>query len=157
MKRNSMSWRSLRALRILLVIVGVALGGASCKHGDPTTSVVTTPPPPPVTGAIDCASATTWTTTSFAALVPSVQRAVAQSNPQGALDQLMATHTNGEIACVASYVHDQSVQQDAAAPSDPLPGQRVTATQVWLAQQAQKGLTIKPPAAAAAASNDKQE
>src|SRR4051794_17810257 len=109
MKRNSMSWRSLRALRILLVVTGVALGGASCKHGDPTTPVVMTPPPPAMTGAVDCASTTTWTTTSFAALVPTVQRAVAQGNPQGALDQLLATHTNGEVACVAGYVHDQSV------------------------------------------------
>ena len=142
---------SRRWVRILVVTIGVAFGGASCKHGDPTTPVVTTPPPPPMTGAVDCTSSTVWTTITFAALVPSVQRALAQSDAQGGLNGLLATHTNGEVACVASYVHDQSVTQAAAAPSDPFPGQRVAATETWLAQQAQKGLTIKPQAAPAAA------
>jgi hypothetical protein len=151
------SWlRTLRVLRILIVTAGVALGGSSCKHGDSTPPVVTTPPPPAMTGTVDCSSSTTWSTTSFAALVPSVQRAVAQSDAQGALDQLLLTHTNGEVACVAGYVHDQSVQQATAAPSDPLPGKRVTATQAWLAQQAQKGLTVKAQTATAT-SNVKQE
>src|SRR6476620_7795941 len=113
-----MTWRWVR---ILILTAGVALGGASCKHGDTTTTpVVTTPPPPAVTGTVDCSSTTVWTTTSFAALVPPVQRAVAQSDAQGAMNQLLATHTNGEVACVANYIHDQSVTQAAAAPSDAL-------------------------------------
>ena len=143
-----MSWRWVR---ILIVTVGVAFGGSSCKHGDPTTPVVTTPPPPSMTGAVDCASSAVWTTTTFAARVPSVQRALAQSDAQRGLNSLLATHTNGEVACVASYVHDQSATQAAAAPSDPFPGQRVAATETWLARQAHAGLTIKPPATTAAA------
>jgi hypothetical protein len=139
-------------LRILVLTAGVAgipLVGTSCKHGDPTPTN-TSPPPASITGSVDCAAADVWTTTTFATLVPPVQRAVAQSDPQGALNQLLQTHSNGEVACVVGYIHDQSVQQAAAAPSDPLPGQRVTATQTWLDQQAQHGLTLKARSAATA-------
>jgi hypothetical protein len=140
-----MTWRWLR---ILVLTAGVALAGTSCKHGDPTPTN-TSPPPPAVTGEVDCAGAAVWTTTTFASLIPPVQRAVAQSDPQGALNQLLQTHSNGEVACVVGYVHDQSVQQAASAPSDPLPGQRVAATQTWLDQQSQHGLTLKARSATA--------
>ena len=141
-----MTWRWLR---ILFLTVGVAIGGASCKHADPTPTN-TSPPPPALTGAVDCAATDVWTTTTFAALIPSVQRAVAQGDPQGALNQLLQTHSNGEVACVVGYVHEQSVQQATAAPSNPLPGQRAVATQSWLDQQSQHGLTLKVRSASTA-------
>jgi hypothetical protein len=100
------------------------------------------PAPPPTTGTVDCSASAVWTTTSFAGLIPPVERAAASDNPPSALTALLQTHSSGEVSCVVGYVHDESVAQSAAAPDDPLPGRRVAATQSWLDQQTAKGLIV---------------
>jgi hypothetical protein len=130
----------LEWLRILTAAGGLAgLAAGGCQHAPPKPDPV---PPVVATGTVDCASPSVWQTTTFAGLVPGVQSAVADSNPQQALGGLLQSHSASEVTCVVGFVHGQSAAQAAAAPGDPLPAQRVAATEAWLQQESSKGLTV---------------
>jgi hypothetical protein len=97
---------------------------------------------PLVAGTYDCAAAATWKTASFAGLVPGVQRALANDNAQSALEILTHSHYPQEVTCVAGYVHDESVKQQATATDKDLAAVRVAATTVWIDQQSARGLVV---------------
>jgi len=125
-------------------LLAAALGGggfAGCTH-PPAPDASIGPAPPFVSGTYDCSAPSTWTTSSFAGLVPAVQRAVANDNPENALTGLLRTHAAQEVTCVAGYVHDESVRQQAAAADKDLASKRVAATQAWLDQQSARGLVV---------------
>jgi hypothetical protein len=132
----------LRHCLVVLALLAAETGGA-CTH-------TTTPPPQPpsgpapafVAGTYDCAAPATWKTTSFAGLVPAVERALANDNAGGALGGLLQSHYAEEVTCVAGYVHDQSVDQQATATDKDLPAKRVAATTTFIAAQSSKGLIV---------------
>jgi hypothetical protein len=127
-------------LALVLAAVGVGVGcagGAKIPPEKPTG-----PPLPFVAGAYNCAASGTWRTTSFAGLVPAVQRAVANENAQEALSVLLSRHYDEEVTCVAGYIHDESVKQQMKATDKGLPAQRVAATTAWIDQQSARGLTV---------------
>jgi hypothetical protein len=125
----------------LLVAALGAEGFGGCTHTatpDPNIG----PAPPFVSGTYDCGAPSTWTTSTFAGLVPAVQRAVANDNPENALTGLLRTHAAQEVTCVAGYVHDESLRQQAAATDKDLASKRVAATQAWLDHQSARGLIV---------------
>lgn len=137
----------MKATWIRRLLVGVALAatltsGACTQVATPPPETPTQPPPPFVAGSYDCAAATTWKTTSFAGLVPSVERAAVTDNPDGALTGLLGTHYAEEVTCVAGYVHDQSVEQQASATDKSLPARRVAATAAFIQRQSSRGLIV---------------
>ena len=126
-----------------LALLAAVTGGA-CTH---TTMPPPQPPssggaPPFVAGTYDCAAPATWKTTSFAGLVPAVERALANDNAGGALDGLLQSHYAQEVTCVAGFVHDQSVDQQVTATDKDLPARRVAATTTFIAAQSSKGLIV---------------
>jgi hypothetical protein len=132
-------------LRILVVLVAgaAAVAGGACTHITPPTPESPAHPPLPfIAGTYDCTAVAIWRTTTFAGLVPAVERAVATDNPDGALVGLLGTHHAEEVTCVAGYVHDQSLEQQAAATDKALPAKRVAATAAWMQQQASKGMIV---------------
>jgi hypothetical protein len=137
MARMRWSWRRLPTAA---VVAALALAGAAgCASGPPA------PPPAPIgpqTGTFDCATPAVWTTTTFAALVPDVETALAQPSPQTALSRLLQKHAPAEVTCVVGYVHDQSVAQKNDAPSNALAAQRADAAAAWLQDESTKGLTV---------------
>jgi hypothetical protein len=128
--------------RILLVASILAGVGGCTPHPTPPTDQNLGPAPPFVPGTYDCAAAATWKTTTFAGLVPAVQRALANDNPQSALGGLLRTHSAEEVTCVAGYVHDESVKQQASATDPELAATRVGATTAWIDSQSSKGLIV---------------
>lgn len=125
---------------VLVAALGAGgLGG--CTHPPPSDPPVG-PGPPFVSGTYDCGAASTWKTSSFAGLVPAVQRAVANDNPGNALTGLLRAHAAEEVTCVTGYVHDESVKQQATATDKDLASKRVAATQAWLDQQSSRGLIV---------------
>ncbi len=97
-----------------LLVAALGAGGfGGCTH-TPTPDPNIGPAPPFVSGTYDCGAASTWTTSTFAGLVPAVQRAVANDNPENALTGLLRAHAAQEVTCVAGYVHDESVKQQAS-------------------------------------------
>jgi hypothetical protein len=125
----------------LLVAALGAAGFGGCTHA-PAVDPNIGPAPAFVSGTYDCSAASTWTTSTFAGLVPSVQRAVANDNPENALTGLLRTHAAQEVTCVAGYVHDESMRQQATATDKDLAGKRVAATQAWLDHQSARGLIV---------------
>ena len=125
-----------------LLVAALGAGGfGGCTHPpapDPPIGLA----PPFVSGTYDCGAPSTWTTSTFAGLVPAVQRAVANDNPENALTGLLRTHAAQEVTCVAGYVHDESVRQQGAATDKGLAGKRVAATQAWLDEQSARGLIV---------------
>src|SRR5207244_51071 len=113
-----------------------------CTHESKGANTPAGPPLPFTAGIYDCGAPGTWTTTSFAALVPSVQRALAADQAQAALTGLLSSHSHQEITCVAAYIHDESVTQQATATDPELAGRRVTTTAAWLQQESARGLTV---------------
>jgi hypothetical protein len=97
---------------------------------------------PFVAGTYDCGAPTTWKTTTFAGLVPSVQRALATDKAQDALNGLLSSHSDQEVTCVAAYIHDESANQQATATEPGLAAQRVTTTAAWIQQEAARGLMV---------------
>ena len=128
--------------RILVTAAIVAGGSLGCTHAPPTADQTIGPAPAFVSGTYDCAAASTWKTSSFAGLVPAVQRAVANDNPENALTGLLRSHAAEEVTCVAGYVHDESVKQQATATDKDLVNKRVAATAAWLDQQSSRGLVV---------------
>ena len=125
-----------------LLVAALGAGGLmGCTHPPPPDQNIG-PAPPFVTGTYDCGAASTWKTSTFAGLVPAVQRAVANDNPDNALTGLLRTHAAEEVTCVAGYVHDESVKQQATATDKDLAGKRVAATQAWISEQSARGLTV---------------
>jgi len=124
-----------------LLVAALGAGGVACTH-TPTPDPSIGPAPPFVSGTYDCGASSTWTTSSFAGLVPAVQRAVANDNPENALTGLLRTHAPQEITCVAGYVHDESVKQQATATDKDLAAKRVAATLAWINQQSARGLIV---------------
>ena len=125
-----------------LLVAALGAGGfCACTH-TPTPDPSIGPAPPFVTGTYDCGAASTWKTSTFAGLVPAVQRAVANDNPENALIGLLRTHAPQEITCVAGYVHDESVKQQATATDKDLAAKRVAATLAWINQQSARGLIV---------------
>lgn len=102
----------------------------------------TGPPLPFTAGSYDCAAPATWKTTTFAGLVPAVQRALANDDSQSALTVLLSSHYAEEVTCVAGYVHDDSVKQQETATDKDLAARRVAATTGWIDQQTARGLTV---------------
>jgi hypothetical protein len=127
--------------RALLVAALGAGGFAGCTH-PPAPDPPIGPAPSFVSGTYDCSASSTWTTSTFAGLVPAVQRAVANDNPENALTGLLRTHAAQEVTCVAGYVHDESLRQQAAATDKDLASKRVAATQAWLDHQSARGLVV---------------
>jgi hypothetical protein len=119
----------------------LALVWAACAHTLPAEKPAG-PPLPFTAGAYDCAAPATWKTTTFAGLVPAVQRALVNEDSQGALTVLTSSHYAEEITCVAGYIHDESVQQQATATDKALAAHRVTASAAWIQQQSARGLAV---------------
>lgn len=126
----------------ILLVATVVSGWGGCAHNPPADDPNLGPAPPFLAGTYDCAAAATWKTTKFAGLVPAVQRALANDNPQTALGGLLRTHYDEEVTCVAGYVHDESVKQAASATDPDLAAKRVSATTVWIDQQTSRGLIV---------------
>lgn len=126
----------------LLLVAALGAGGfGGCTHtATPDPSIG--PAPAFVSGTYDCGAAATWTTSTFAGLVPAVERAVANDNPQNALTGLLRTYAAQEITCVAGYVHDESVKQQASATDKDLASKRAAATEAWINQQSVRGLIV---------------
>ncbi len=132
----------VRGAALAVVLAGVGLG--ACTSAQPQIPPEK-PPGPPLAltpGNYDCAAPATWKTTSFAALVPAVQRALANDDAQGALTVLLSSHYDQEVTCVAAYIHDESVKQAATATDKDLPQRRVAATTAWIDQQSAHQLTV---------------
>jgi hypothetical protein len=55
---------------------------------------------------------------------------------------LTSSHYAEEITCVAAYIHDESVQQQAAATDKDLAAHRVASSATWMQQQSTRGLTV---------------
>jgi len=119
----------------------LAVAWLGCAHTPPAERPVG-PPLPFTAGAYDCAAPATWKTTTFAGLVPAVQRALVNEDSQSALTVLTSRHYAQEITCVAGYIHDESVQQQATATDKDLAARRVTASAAWIQQQSTRGLTV---------------
>ncbi len=130
-------------LGIWLVAAAVAEGATSCSHPPTPVDPNIAPAPAFVSGTYDCAAPSTWKTSSFAGLVPAVQRAVANDNPDSALTGLLRSHAAEEVTCVAGYVHDESVKQQASATDRQLAAKRVAATAAWLDEQSARGLIVR--------------
>jgi hypothetical protein len=125
-----------------LLVAALGAGGlGGCTHA-PTPDPNIGPAPAFVGGTYDCGAASTWTTSTFAGLVPAVQRAVANDNPDSALTGLLRTHAAQEVTCVTGYVHDESVKQQATATDKDLATKRVAATDAWLKEQSARGLIV---------------
>ena len=141
MRMKTASRPGIRSFVRMTAAVVAALAWLSCAHTLPAEKP-TGPPLPFTAGAYDCAAPATWKTGSFAALVPAVQRALANDDSQGALTVLLSSHYAEEVTCVAGYVHDESVQQQATATDKDLAARRVAATSAWIDQQKARGLTV---------------
>ena len=126
--------------------LGAVLAGAVSVACTPKPAIPpekpTGPPLPMTPGSYDCAAPATWKTTNFAALVPAVQRALANDDAQGALTVLLSSHYDEEVTCVAAYIHDESVKQAATATDKDLAQRRVAATTAWIDQQSAHQLTV---------------
>jgi len=122
----------------------LATAGLGCSAGGPKIppEKPTGPALPFNAGTYDCAAPATWRTTTFASLVPAVQRALANESAPDALTVLLSSHYDEEVTCVAAYIHDESAKQQAAATDKDLPARRVAATTAWLDQQTARGLTV---------------
>jgi hypothetical protein len=114
---------------------------SACAHTLPPEKP-SGPPLPFTAGSYDCAAPATWKTTTFAGLVPAVQRALANDDSQSALTVLLSSHYAEEVTCVAGYVHDDSVRQQETATDRDLAARRVAATTSWIGQQTARGLTV---------------
>jgi hypothetical protein len=143
--RNSTRWlprfSTLSARATALTLAAVGLLACTPKPALPPEKPAG-PPLPLTPGSYDCAAPATWKTTSFAALVPSVQRALANDDAQGALTVLLSSHYDEEVTCVAAYIHDESVKQAATATDKDLAQRRVAATTAWIDQQSAHQLTV---------------
>jgi hypothetical protein len=122
----------------ILLLVGWL---SACAHTLPPEKP-TGPPLLFTAGNYDCAAPATWKTTSFAGLVPAVQRALVNDDSQSALTVLTSSHYAEEVTCVAGYVHEESVQQQATATDKALAARRVAATTTWIGRQSARGLTV---------------
>jgi hypothetical protein len=134
---------TVTAARVVMAVV-LTLAGLGCGAGGPKIppEKPTGPPLPFTAGAYDCAAPATWRTTTFAGLVPSVQRALANKDGTDALTVLLSSHYDQEVTCVAGYVHDESVKQQATATDKASAAQRVATTTAWIDQQTARGLTV---------------
>jgi hypothetical protein len=127
----------------VLLVASILVGDGGCTpHPTPPTDPNLGPPPPFVAGTYDCAAPATWKTTTFAGLVPAVQRALASDNPHSALTGLLRGRADEEVTCVAGYIHDESVKQQATATEPELAAKRVAATTAWIESQSAKGLIV---------------
>jgi len=144
--RKRVSWfRRISTVIAPGLLLGLALigSGLGCGSGPKIPPEKPTGPPLPFTaGTFDCAATDTWKTTTFAGLVPAVQRALANDKAQDALTVLLSSHYDQEVTCVAGYIHDESVKQQATATDKDLAARRVALTTAWIDQQSARGLTV---------------
>lgn len=123
-----------------LFLLGLIGLGLSCKTGGTPVSDTGPGPVPIVSGAVDCAGPSLWKTVTFATVVPIAEHAVAQKDPYGAINDLIGTYLEAEVACVIAYLHDNSSKQAIASPSNTVVATRLDVTAEWLRREANKGL-----------------
>jgi hypothetical protein len=141
MRRKIAGRLGVRSSPLIAPILLLVAWLSACAHTLPPEKP-TGPPLPFTAGSYDCATPAVWRTTSFAGLVPAVQRALANDDSQSALTVLTSSHYAEEVTCVAGYIHDESVQQQATATDKELAARRVAATTTWVERQAARGLTV---------------